>query len=204
MRQSFIWLFVAAISIVPVHGQAQAGKEAPPAQPSPQVDRYFDFFEQAPTAYWQASGAGRLPFPGRAGDQRGFVRQIARASLSSGEPVERLLQSHPEGRGRGWIQGIYPPVALGENMRFRALVGFLEGTQGSDGARFSVLVREGRQRFRVMSYTLKADRSAQLDVDLSRWARKTVSIILRVDAGTSATNDRAVWVAPRLEAKPSA
>ncbi len=209
MRRHIIWLFVSALGFgaaqaqePPFQAQEPSLTEARPTQAPVQIDTGYDFFEHAASAYWQSSRAGRLPFPGQEGDQRGFARQLSQATLSTGEPAEKLLQSHPEGRGRGWIQAIYPPLIIGDGMKFRALIGFLEGTEGSDGARFSMQVREGRQRFRLLSHTLKADQSEHLQADLSRWAGKTISIILRVNAGTSAVNDRAVWVNPRLEVKP--
>ncbi len=200
MCRSIVWLLVSAIGIVPVYAQDQARTEPLPVLAPVAVDKHFDLYENAANAYWQASGSGRLPFPGVEGDQRGYARTLAQAKLSTGEQAERLLESQPQGRGRGWIQAIYPPVTLGEGIQFRALAGFLAGTKDSDGARFSVRVREGRQRFRLLSHTLTADQSVHLQGDLSRWAGKTISVILRVDAGASATNDLAVWVNPRLEA----
>ncbi len=202
MRRHIIWLLVSALGFGATQAQEPPLQEDPPARAPVHIDTGYDFFEQAAGAYWQSSGAGRLPFPGKKGDQRGFARQLSKATLSTGQPAEKLLQSHPEGRGRGWIQAIYPPLTIGQGMKFRALIGFLEGTEGSDGARFSVQVREGRQRFRLLVHTLRADQSEHLEADLSRWAGKTISVILRVNAGTSAVNDRAVWVNPRLEVKP--
>ncbi len=199
MGRRIIWLLVSAIGVLPVHAQTE---DAPlSSQAALPVDRHFDFFENAPKAYWQASGSSRLRFPGREGDQRGFARQLSEANLTTGEQVERLLQSHPEGRGRGWIQAIYPPLTLANEMRFRARIGFLAGTKESDGARFSVHVREGRQRFRLLSRSLGPEQAVDVEGDLSRWAGRTISVILRVNAGTSAVNDWAVWVNPRLEAK---
>lgn len=168
MRRSIIWLFISVIGIVPAYGQTQAVTPSLRVQAPLEVDQHFDFYEDAPRAYWQASGSGRLPFPGKEGDQRGYARQLSQGTLSTDQQVERLLQIHPEGRGRGRIQAIYPPMTLGAGMTFRALVGFLAGTQDSHGARFSVHVREGRQRFRLLSHTLRADQSENVQGDLSR------------------------------------
>ncbi len=191
----------------PFKVQAQAADKSSDA-PTParsrgatpiQVDARYDLYEHAPSALWQASGSGKLPFPGEAGDRRGYVRALSKATLSTGTTAVRLVQSHPEGRGRGWVSGTYPPIILGDDMRFRAVAGFLEGAGGSDGVRFSVRVREGRRNYRLLSQLVGPDQQVNLEGDLSRWSGKTVSIVLRVDAGGTATRDLSVWASPRLE-----
>ena len=105
---------------------------------------------------------------------------------------ERLAEEVPEGA----------TILLEDGMRFQAVAGFLQGAAGSDGVRFSVRLREGRRSFRLLSRLVGPQQQVHLEADLSRWAGKTVSIVLRVDAGGTATRDLAVWVSPRLEMTP--
>ncbi|WDP90207.1 MAG: hypothetical protein HUN04_11035 [Desulfobacter sp.] len=179
----------------------QPKQEAPAAtlvQPLLRVTTAYDFYKNANKAQWR-SGAGKLPFPGRTNDKRGFVRQVPKAALSTGNAALYLLQTHPQWKSRGWIQGIYPPVIPAAGMHFKAVAGFLKGATASDGAIFQVHVKEGGKTYRALSRTLSARRYATLDADLSRWSGKKIQIILQVIAGNTSAQDWAVWVKPRLE-----
>ncbi len=172
---------------------------AKPKTPAP-VDS-SNLYAQARLATWQSRSAKRLPFPGTTDDRRGFVRTFARAKLSTGNAARRVLQTHPDRRSRGWIRGVYPPLTMSVPMQFRAVAGFLQGTKASDGATFSVFVKEDKRMRRVIRKHVKPDQYVNLQADLSRWVGKRMQLVLQVDAGASGVQDRAVWVSPRLERK---
>ncbi len=157
----------------------------------------YDFYAEGGKASWR-SGVGTLPFPGQANDNRGFVRQVAKGSLHTGNAAIEMLQTHPQWTKGGWIAGLYPNIVPASQVRFKSVVGFLKGAGASDGATFTVQVYENGRYYRVFRETVTPDRYVNVDVDLSRWAGKKISLILRVDAGATSTQDWAVWVKPRL------
>ncbi len=166
---------------------------------SPGVKSY-SFFENASTAEWR-SASGRLPFPGLANDKRGFARVLQNGTLSPNTRAVSLLQTHPQWKNRGWIEGRFPAMTLGAGVRFKAICGFLKGAKQTDGATFKVYVKDGK-RYKQAAYAkVTAGRYKTLEADLSRWVGRRVQIILRVMAGSTSTQDWAVWVKPRLTQK---
>jgi hypothetical protein len=157
----------------------------------------YDFYAEAGKASWR-SGAGSLPFPGRTNDNRGFVRQVAKGSLHTGNAAIEMLQTHPQWTKGGWIAGLYRDLVPASNVRFKSVVGFLKGAGASDGATFTVLVYEKGRYYRVFRERVTPDRYVNVDVDLNRWAGQKIALVLRVDAGATSTRDWAVWVKPRL------
>ena len=157
----------------------------------------YDFYGQAAKAQWR-SGAGVLPCPGGASDARGFVRTLARGNLHSGNAAVQMLETHPQWVDKGYIAGFYPSMVLAPDVHFKAVIGFLQGAGASEGVKFTVQVYENGRYHRVFRRTVRPDRYANVDVDLSRWAGKKVNLILRVDAAGNSTQDWAVWVKPRL------
>jgi hypothetical protein len=157
----------------------------------------YDFYAEGGKASWR-SGVGSLPFPGQANDKRGFVRQVAKGSLHTGNAAIEMLQTHPQWSQNGWIAGLYRDLVPAPKVRFKSVVGFLKGAGASDGATFTVLVYENGRYYRVFKETVTPDRYVNVDVDLSRWAGKKIALLLRVDAGATSTQDWAVWVKPRL------
>ncbi len=171
-------------------------RKAPITQFQYKVQSY-DFYSNAKSAKWK-SASGSLPFPGPGNDRRGFVRPIRSGKLNSGNAANTLLQTHPEFKKNGWIDGLFPMMLLGDNIHFKAIVGFYYGANQTDGATFQVHVKENNKYYRVASARVTSKNYARLDADLSRWAGKKVQIALLVRAGNTSTHDWAVWVKPRL------
>lgn len=154
-----------------------------------------------PKALWQ-SGAGRLAFPGSTRNKQGYVRLVPEADLSTGNKAKDLLNTHPEFKSRGRIEGIYPAMKLGPNMHLKTVIGFLQGAGESDGARFIVSVKSGGRTRRVYAKRVTPQHYENVDIDLSSWNGKVVQLILEVDAGNHSRQDYAVWVKPRLDVVP--
>lgn len=176
-------------TVKPVSRVASVAVQAPVAN--------YDLYSEAAKAQWR-SGAGVLPWSGGTGDARGFVRPLAQGKLHTGNAAVQLLQTHPQWVDNGHIAGFYPAVVLAPGVHFKTVIGFLQGAGASDGATFTVQVYENGRYQRVFRRTIRSDRYANVDVDLSRWAGKKINLILRVDSGSSSTQDWAVWVKPRL------
>ncbi len=177
----------------------QGALKVPPKQLSPAaLTKTYDFYNYARLAKWR-SRYGRLPFPGKTNDHRGFARCIPRGYLSTGNQALKLLQTHPAWEPKGWIEGEYPPMVLAKGVHFKAVAGFLKGVKASDGVIFKVYVKDAQGRkHRVLAKYVPANRYVHLDADLSRFAGQKVALILYVSAWRTSTQDWAVWVAPRL------
>jgi hypothetical protein len=157
----------------------------------------YDFYKNAKSAVWRSS-VGTLSFPGAGNDPKGFVRIIPKGRLNSGNAANSLLQTHPPVKANGWIGGRFPLMVLGDNLRFKAIVGFLQGANQTDGVRFLVYVRENNKLHRVASSRVSSKKYVTINAGLSKWAGKKVQIELRVSAGNTSTHDWVVWVKPRL------
>jgi hypothetical protein len=158
----------------------------------------YDFYANAAKAKWRNASTD-LPFPGQTNDSRGFVCVMASGQINPNNAAQHILQTHPEWKDGGLISGLYPDMVLDDNMRFRAVAGFLKGATQSDGAVFVVIVSEGGRGRTVLRQRVTQERFVQLDADLKPWAGKKVGIVLRVEAGAKSTQDWVVWVKPRLE-----
>ncbi len=180
----------STVKTVPMATTARA------VQPSYKISTY-DFYTQAKSAVWK-SGAGVLPFPGRANDDRGFARQRATGKISPGTAAVSMLETRPQKKATGWIDAHFPMMVLGDNLQFKSIAGFLYGTNKTNGATFQVYVKESGKYYRVINRWVNAEKYLPIDADLSRWAGKKVQIVLRVRTGKNSSPDRAVWVKPRL------
>jgi len=157
----------------------------------------YNFYANARSAKWK-SAAGVLPYPGSGNDRKGFVRNIPKGMLNSGNAAVSLLQTHPEWKHNGWITGQFPMMILGNKIHFKSVVGFLKGANHTDGATFQVYVKENNKFYRAASHRVSSKKYISIDADLSRWAGKKIQIVLRVLAGNNSKHDWAVWVKPRL------
>lgn len=157
----------------------------------------YDFYKNAKSAKWR-SAAGALSFPGSGNDRKGFVRQIPNGRLNSGNVANTLLETHPQWKSGGWIEGRFPLMMLGDNLRFKSIVGFLYGANNTDGATFQVYVIENNNAYKVAKTKVSSKKYVAINADLSKWSGKKVQILLRVRAGNTSVHDWAVWVKPRL------
>jgi len=157
----------------------------------------YDFYKNASLAKWRSS-AGAITFPGSGNDPKGFVRLIPAGRLNSGNAAKTLLQTHPSWETNGRIEGRFPLMLLSDKLRFKAVVGFLQGANRTDGVTFQVYVKEGSKYHRIASVKVSSKKYVTINADLSKWAGKKIQILLRVRAGKTSAQDWAVWVKPRL------
>ena len=161
-----------------------------------------DLLSRASSASW-SSGAGGLAFGGRDDDVRGFALIRPGTLLLEDGSAPTVLETHPEWVADGWIEGVFAldaPVIAGD--RFRATVGFLAvaapPSAGNATFRVSAVTAGGAR----VPLTSVSDTGADgvlrtIDIDLTSVVGAQ-AIVLRVEAGTSSSQDWAVWVAPRV------
>jgi hypothetical protein len=117
--------------------------------------------------------------------------------------LRSVLHTHPKWTSNGVIRGYFPYI---QDFPARALltgsVGFIKpsGSPKSDGARFLIYVKyyevasRDYKNVKVLDcYKRYTGKMQDIEVDLSRFAGKKVSIELRVDTGNNPTEDWAAW-----------
>ena len=188
----------------------QAGTGVPTKQPTPTVSPIkvapinitsHDFYKTAATALWRDSRHGKLTFGTKRLATQGYVRTRQTGTLNTGNSALEMLETQPPQAAKGWTEGRFPAMTLGNGVHFKAVAGFLKGSTNSDGATFRVIVDDGSRKISVIRHKIRANRYINLDADLSSWAGKKINIILRLESGPSSVHDYAVWVKPRLTTK---
>jgi hypothetical protein len=158
-----------------------------------------DLLNSAPSAAW-SSGAGGLPFNGSEVDSRGFVIMRQGRPLEDGSVEARVLETHPEWKPQGFIQGDFRlPAAIIPGDKFQSQVGFLAGEIVGE-VDFTVLVVDdnGNARRAGGVHDSASDKRRQLlEADLSPFAGAR-TLRLRVDAGDTDAQDWAVWIGPKV------
>ena len=159
----------------------------------------YDFTANACSAQW-TSGSGLLNCPGINNDNNGFVLRQSIAKLEDGTfRLAPNLLTAPQNIFNGYIRGVYPSFMVQNGDRFRTIVNCENGAT-SCGVLFRVdyqltdgIIREfwafGEQ-YEGSYFTV--------DLDLSPLAGKDVKFVLTVLSLGSASNDRALWVEPRI------
>lgn len=164
----------------------------------------FDFVANAPYALWK-SGAGPIPFPGTAGDYRGYAVRLENPHLEGDTvDIEPGLLTVPQNRYYGYIQAIYPEFLVQAGDQFQSLVNCEFGaTSCYVTFRLEYMTSTGLIRT-LWSWTERYDgRFYRANVDLSRLAGQRVRFILTLLSSGSASGDRAIWGAPRIIRAPS-
>lgn len=149
-----------------------------------------------------------MDFSGKDTDPQGFALWRYNATLEDGSrPPARVLETHPTWVNNGAIWGEYSliapiPITFQQGDRFVARVGFLKGaTQGK--VTFKVSLWNGDPD---SSSVILASMPDQYDKKVRDWtvpldvlAGESGYFYLTVDAGSTSTQDWAVWVEARLE-----
>lgn len=165
----------------------------------------YNFIRVARTATWvnkplplgAVPTVTKLNFNDRSNDKKGFVRYVNNAVLEDGQKYPRsVLQTHPEWKNGGLVIGYFYDVNIPANAKFSAKVGFLQGAKASDGATFEVSVYNiaTKRGQRLIQYHAKYDgKLDEITADLKPYAGQKLRIELRVNAGSSSSQDWAVW-----------
>ena len=159
----------------------------------------YNFASNLCAATW-TSGAGALPCPGADGDAKGFVLPLTQAMLENGTTDSRpAFLTAPQAIDYGWIQGAFPPYVVQSGDRFQATIACQYNASLCD-----VFYRLDYQIGAGPIQTLWASRekydgaSANVDVSLASLVGQNVKFILTVLSNGPSTNDRAMWIEPRI------
>ena len=147
-----------------------------------------------------SSGAGILPCPGASGDSDGFVQHIDNPRLQDRNTYhDEALLTNPRMVNNGYIRGKLPPYKVKDGDYFSATLGcqyrhencqvhFRLDYQINNGSITNVDVWD-------LNYN---DDPLVIEDDLSSLAGKSVNFILTVYEDGSPSDDRAIWLHPRL------
>ena len=163
------------------------------------LEERYDFAGNACAAQWQ-SNDGILACPGINGDAMGFVISLDQAHLEDGTTASLpTLLTFPQASAEGYILGVYPEYAVQAGDHFQTTVGCEQNATAC-----SVLFRVSYLDAASAPHDLWTlgefydGKSFSLDLDLSQLAGQKIKLILNVGSLGSSTDDRALWVAPRI------
>ena len=167
------------------------------------MTRIYDFASSYCGAIW-SSGAGALKCTESAGNAGGFVSKSDNPQLENGQVYNGPgLLVMPENKKNGYIQGIYPPVAIQKGDRFRAYINCAYNANGCNAIfRLDYQINNGDIK-NIWEYNEAYEGAFYtVDTDLSPLAGNQVKFYLSVQANGSADNDRLIWAGPRID-RPS-
>jgi hypothetical protein len=167
--------------------------------PTQSAGTAYDFAANMCMAKW-VSGAGVLPCPGTDGDAKGFVIKLDKPQLETGAFDTRPgLLTNPQNTTNGYIQGIYPAFRVQSGDRFQSIINCQYGATSCYVVfRLDYQIGDGTPKTFWTFGEKYEGQYYQADKDISSLAGQDVKFILTVMAGTYATGDRALWVAPRI------
>ena len=153
----------------------------------------------APGVTW-TSGAGTLPCPGTSGSSNGWVLKDTSPELENGAVDDEAgIVVHPQNVNDGWIKGVFPEILVKAGTDFRAIIG-CNGDENCDVIfKLNYIADGGSEQTLATWHEVQDGAFTKVIVDLNSLAGKEVQFILLVSANGSASNDTALWMAPRVE-----
>jgi len=182
-----------------------------PTTPGPVVA--YNFIDQAPSAEWESEGASLvecpglykvLTFGGPDTDPCGFAMYREGSKVEGGTVLPgKILETHPRWVNNGGIYGLFPAYTVQSGDRFRAQLGFLlnaDDTCGVGSVSFQLSYKSDSVYYVLGEWHESCNGTLRsVDVDLSGIVGQTLQFRLAVGAFGPASQDWAVWVAPRVE-----
>ncbi len=152
-----------------------------------------------------SSGAGILPCPGATGDKNGFVVHMDNPRLMDGDTYDdESLLTNPRMVDNGYIRGKLPPYKVKTGDYLTAILGCQYNHHDCQvHFRLDYQINNGKiVNFDTWDVNYDDD-PLEIEEDLSDLAGKSVNFILTVYDDGTPSDDRAIWVHPRLE-RPAA
>ena len=165
----------------------------------PLTGTVYDFVANVCSAQW-SSGAGTLNCQGANLRRNGFVLRQTLAKPENGAIVVKPnLLTVPQNTLYGYISALYPSFNVQKGDRFQAVVSCEVGAT-SCGVLFRLdyqLADGVVSQLWAVEEHYERD-TTTMDIDLSALAGKDVNFVLTVLSLGPASNDRALWVEPRI------
>ena len=159
----------------------------------------YDFSANLCNAYWVGSG-GALTCPAVEGDPNGYMLGLSTALLEDGslDPRPAILTA-PQNVENGYIIGIFPEHQVQTGEHFQATVSCEKSAADCQVVlRLDYQINYGTIQTIWSILEKNEGLSYSADVDLSSLAGQNVKFILTTFAAGSPTDDKALWIAPRI------
>ena len=166
---------------------------------SPQTGTVYDFVANACSAQW-SSGAGTLNCQGANLRRNGYVLRQSLAKPENGANVVKpSLLTVPQNNLHGYIRAVYPSFKVQKGDRFQAIVSCEVGA-ASCGVLFRLdyQLTDGRVHELWAVEEHYEGNTSIVDIDLSSLAGQDVNFVLTVLSLGPASDNRALWVEPRI------
>lgn len=163
----------------------------------------YDFATDYCKADWR-SGAGDLGCPGNPNGKKGYAIKVDQPQLENGQKYNGAgILTVPENITNGNIQGYFQLFGVQKGDRFRAIINCEYLVTGCNII-FRLDYQIGNNQVQTIWQFAEAYEGQYytIDTDLSPLAGNQVKFILTVLSNGPAENDRAIWVAPRID-RPS-
>jgi hypothetical protein len=165
----------------------------------PLTGTVYDFVANVCSAQW-SSGAGTLNCQGTNLRRNGFVLRQTLAKPENGAIVVKPnLLTVPQNTLYGYISALYPSFNVQKGDRFQAVVSCEVGA-ASCGVLFRLdyQLADGRVRELGAVEEHYEGNTSIVDIDLSSLAGQDVNFVLTVLSLGPASDNRALWVEPRI------
>lgn len=165
-------------------------------------DYIYDFSANYCSATW-TSGAGTLSCPGQYNDVKGFVIRLDRPQLETGQiDDEAGLITNPQAVTDGVIRGKFPAIKIKDGYHFKSIVG-CDYSAKNCNVKFQLDYQIGDGAIQSLGSWVEANEGnyTKVDLDLSSLVGQDVKFILTVFANGEMNQDRALWLAPRIDDK---
>ncbi len=159
----------------------------------------YDFVANAQYAQWK-SGAGPLPFPILAGDERGFAYPVNNPHLED-DSIDSApgLLTVPQNKYNGYIQATFPEIQIQAGDQIQTLVNCEFGARGCYVTfRIDYLTATGIQRTLWSWQEAYEGRFYRATINLNSLAGQKVRFVFMLLSTGLASSDRAIWGAPRI------
>jgi hypothetical protein len=159
----------------------------------------YDFARKYCDAGWENNNTA-LPCPGNEGDNKGYVIALEDAVLENGDGQDEAgLLTVPRNAYNGSITGTYPAIKVREGDHFRARVNCSYKAFNCNVI-FGLSYQIGNGSIKSLGHWNEAyeGRFYPIDVDLSSLAGSNVKFILSVGTNGPFSQDRAMWIGPRI------
>jgi len=194
------WLLRDASGIVFGLGKQGDGFYADIRVTSTTLSVPVDLAEIYCSAEW-TNGVNNLACPGKDGDGDGFVLRFKNPVLESGYVDDELaLLTNPQLVNNGMIRGKFPIIRVESGYRFSAVIGCTHKATGCDVTfQLDYQVAGGSISTLQSWHEIYDEKFVSVNADLSSLAGKDVRLILTILSNGSPSNDRALWLAPRIQ-----
>lgn len=161
----------------------------------------YSFADNVCSARWQ-SDAGLLECPMQEGDERGFAIRAANPEFETGSvDDEAALVMSPQNIPNGQISGSFEAVTVSPGSHLRTILGCYSGYPACNVQMLvTYRVEGGPEQILASWYEIYDEAVNPVDIDLqsSGLAGKEVAFGFKVRALEGATNQKVIWLLPRL------